>query len=543
MEKRTVPFTLATVFALGASLVLALLIFICVPTYQDGTWYSYPAYAWSQGGDPSENIPTVMRQNPPPQREVAKFGWENRSNLTVLLTKAWFAIFPPSWETLKGFGIAQLAVLALLIALVTQKLTSDPMLALFATCIVLSDSRILEQALASARPDLFIAVFSTSLLWLLLRARTGGDWLTWAGAIILAICLPMLHSTAANAIAFLLAYLGLMALADRFYFNTSRSIALGATFAGLLLVFYFGKQPILDILIPTHLQLSDELPYRHDMVHELRTIIDAGVVSKLKMETNRWRDYFFMGGVAQFLTVAAGMILAAMLVKRRHGNPTPVTALALFGAFLCAVASVFVFDSHPMVPHALVVAIFGYVASIALLGAANRGGLITDSQLRAGCVSVLIVAGTINAAHATRIFREYRVPGVTNAAEQTVLLDALPATGDIRVIGPTEIWPYLTPRKQPLVLIDNDRARFARNGGTRPQDVDPDYAGARYLVVNKELFTTWHWDRMIAQWLDLGLLFRIAQLGDCTRTVECLQIYVFAPANHGKSTAFESVNR
>jgi hypothetical protein len=527
-----VPFALAGVFALGASLALAVLLFVCVPVGQDGTWYSYPGYAWSQGGDPSENIPLVMRQNPPPQREVAKFGWENRGNLIVALTRAWFGVFSPSWVTLKEFGIVQLVALAFLAAAVARNLTGDWTLTIFSACIVLSDARILEQALASARPDLFISVFSVALLWLLLIGRGSGNSKAWIGVVILAVCLPMLHSTAANAIALLVAFLGLLALADRLYFESSRLMVWGAISTALLLIVYFGKQPILDVLIPTHVPLDFELPYRHDMVQELKRIVHAGLAAKVSMELNRWRDYFFFGNVAQFLTITTGVISAVILFKRRRQNPAYTSALALFIAFLCAVGSLFLFDSHPMVPHALVLAVFGYLGSASLLGAANQGGLIGPRQMKIGCVTILVVAGAVNLLHAGRLYRDYWLPNVTNAAEQAALLRALPATGDVRVIGPTEIWPYLAQRRQPLILIDDDRARFSRIGGNRPEEVDPNYAGAGYVVVNKELFATWQWDRMIDGWINQHLIVKISELGDCTRTVECLRIYAFVSHSH-----------
>jgi hypothetical protein len=527
MGNSRAAFALVTLYALAASLALALLLFVCVPLGQDGSWYSYPAYAWSQGGDPSENIPTVMRQTPPPMREVVKFGWENRSNLTVLLTRAWFGVVAPSWASIKWFGVVQLAALALLVAAVTLRLTGDRLLASFSACLVISDARVLEQALASARPDLFISAVSMALLLLLLIARSSPNWKLWISAIVLAACLPMLHTSAANAMAFLMVFMTLVALADQNYIKSSRSIVVGIGLSGLLLIVFFYKQPLLDILIPTHVSLGDELPARHNMVEELEGIVRGGLKAKVTMEVNRWRDYFFMGGVAQFLTIATGLVLAAVLLRRR--NPAFATALALFGAFLCAAISMAIFDSHPMVAHALVVAVFGYVGAIALAGAANRAGIITDRHLRAGCILVLLIAGTTNFLHAQRLNRQYRVPNITNAAEQTALLDALPATGDVKVIGPTEVWPYLASRKQPLILIDDDRARFSRLGGKLPENVDPNYAGAGYLVVNKELFATWQWNQMIDQWINQHLIVKISELGDCTRTVQCLRIYAFTP--------------
>ena len=76
------------------------------------------------------------------------------------------------------------------------------------------------------------------------------------------------------------------------------------------------------------------------------------------------------------------------------------------------------------------------------------------------------------------------------------------------------------------------RARFSRYGGNRPEEVDPNYAGAGYLVVNKELFTTWQWDRMTADWLNQHLIVKVSELGDCNKTVQCLRIYAFVPGPH-----------
>lgn len=158
---------LTGVVSLAASALLVALTFLNVPMPNDGAWYAYPGYAWSQGGDPSENIPGITRPSPPPARPFAAFGWENRSNLTVLFTAAWFRFLPASWRSLKALGIVQPFLLTAGVGLCVLRITRDRSLAFAAACVTSADARVIAEAAADARPDLPIAIAAVFLLGVL----------------------------------------------------------------------------------------------------------------------------------------------------------------------------------------------------------------------------------------------------------------------------------------------------------------------------------------------------------------------------------------
>jgi hypothetical protein len=515
-----------------SSLVLAAFFLVYVPIGADGGWYSYPAYAWSQGGDPSENIPGTAWPSPLPERPVAKFGWENRSNLTVLLTKDWFDLYSPSWLSLKIFGALQVLLIAALAALAVQMITSDRIAAFFAACLVLSDSRILAAGLSDARPDLFIAAFALGLLatlWAAFERRNTGALI---GAIALALLLPMLHVTAANAISFLLVLLGLLALAHRHDRDAARWMGLTMLFAALLLGAFFGKQPLLDLWIPTHVSTGAETAYRHNMLHELGTIIEGGVLAKLRMEWLRWTQYFFTANTAHFLLVLAGMVAAVGLWRRRVRQPGAVWAIALTVALPAAVISMFAFDSHTMVQHAIVLAALGYVACVVAIAAARSAGIWSSARTAEVFGVLLGMIVLVKLGNAYKLYGEYVRQHVSNAAEVAALRGAIPATGDVKIIGPTELWPLLSDRRQSVTLVDNDRAVFRDNHHDYRLDADRDYIGASYLVLNKEYYSTWFFNEAAAAWTRQGLIRQVAEVGDCNRAVQCLQIYAFVPGAH-----------
>ena len=519
--------------SLIAALVLACLFFYYVPFGSDGGWYSYPGYAWAHGGDPSENIPGVARPSPPPDRPFAKFSWENRSNLTVLLTRAWFELAPSSWASLKAFGALQLVMLAVLIGVAAKQVTNNTALALLAAIMVASDSRVITEACSDARPDLFIVIVAAGLLILLIAALESAKRTPIVLAATVAVVLPLLHVTAANAIAFVIAFLACYVVLDRYREGGGRRKSVALLIVLLLIAVFFLKQPILDFLIPTKVPESLEIPYRHDMVDELKGIIDRGLVAKLMMEATRWKQYFFLANTGHFIFLMLGLVIAARLAMGTlplAGRRTPydvkvIQALSLIAGFVVAVGTIFVFDSHTMTQHALVVAVLGYLGSVAVMGAAEQASIISRTRLvQIGCF-VLGAGAVLNIAHSFNLYRQYGAFGMSNPRAEAAILDVLPKQGDVKIIGPTEIWPYLAARRQSLLLFDNQRAVFRHHGWVFDRNLYPYIADSSYLIINKAYFGVDGWGLAVQQWTRGGLIVKVAEVGNCELALECYQIY------------------
>lgn len=517
-----------------ASAILAVAFFIYVPVAGDGAWYSYPAYAWSQGGDPSENLPGLERPSPPPGRPIAVFGWENRSNLTVLLTAGWFKVFAPSWESIKVFGALQFILLVALVGFCVFQVTASTALALFASCLAAADSRVIAETMADARPDTFIAVASVALLSLLLllfRPTTRPTTRRWMlpAVVVLAVALPLLHITAAYAVSFMIAFLGLRSLLVRKDDGATARLRIAALVTLLLVFAFLLRQLIIDAAVPTAVPISVEYPFRHHLAQEIHSIVSGSFADKLRMEIKRWSDYFFFANAAHFSFIALGASVALWIGWRRSRGTTVDTALSLAGGVLVAVVAMVLTDTHPMAQHLLVVAVLAYVAACAVLGSLEKMAILSTPQLIRVCCTILVLGAVLNAVHAVSLYRQYAAFNVSNATEKSAILAALPATGDVKVIGPSEIWPFLASRKAPLLLEDHDRAVFLDNGGRFALDAMPNYSGAQYLVVNSEYLGFYRWSEAVAEWTRKGLIAEVAHLGNCERTVQCLRIFAINP--------------
>jgi hypothetical protein len=514
-----------------SSLLVAALLFLYVPIECDGTWYSYPAFAWSQGGDPSENIPGANRPSPPPERPVASFGWEMRSNLTVLITRFWFDLFTPSWISLKVLGALQVLLVVVLASMSVWLLTADRVAALLAASLVLSDSRVLAAGLSDARPDLFISAFALGLLITVWAALERRNAFALAGAIFLSLLLPTLHLTAANAIAFFLALLGFLQLGNRHRAGAGRRLGLTLLFAGLLVGAFFVKQPILDLVIPTQVALSAETEYRHNVHDELSKTIHNGLQAKASMEWLRWKTYFYWANIAHFFFIVAGVVAAVLLWRRRVGLQAATWAIALTAAFTAAALSMFAVDSHVMVQHAIVLAVLGYIGSTVAIAVSNDVGIWDRSSAGVFIAILLGLTALLKAGHSYDLYHQYVRQQISNPAEQAALRGSIQAAGDVTIVGPAEIWPFLSNRRQPLMLIDDIHALYRNSDQQFRLDVPrADLGAVNYLVVNKRYYSSWHFDKAVVEWRAQGLIMQLSEVGDCNRTVECLQIYKFLPA-------------
>ena len=143
------------------------------------------------------------------------FGWENRSNLTVPTMGTWFSFFPASPLSIASLGTLCWIAIAVLAATAVWNVTRDRLLSLGVGLLTLSDSRLIAEAISDARPDIPVLLVAMALLVALLAMlRRPASLPAFAAALVLAAALPLVHVTAANAIAALSAFLGLWAIAQ-----------------------------------------------------------------------------------------------------------------------------------------------------------------------------------------------------------------------------------------------------------------------------------------------------------------------------------------
>jgi hypothetical protein len=516
----------AIILSLAATIALAASFYVYVPLAVDGGWYSYPAYSLSQGGDPSENLPDAAPRSTMPDRLTAEFPWENRSNLTNLPTAAWLKVLSPSWKSLKLLGAAQFIVLAALVGACIFWITRKRSLAALAVCLVASDTRVIQEAFSDARPDLTIAVVAAALVLCLVRAFETRSPRWGFLALVFAAVLPLLHVTSAMAIAFFLGFSSIYSLGllrdpgARFELKLSLLLA-----AVLILVFAF-KQSILDMLIPTHVASSVEIQYRHSIVFELKEIFSMGIAGKLAMERGRWSGYFFVGNTAHFLFIAMGLFWTAKVMRSRSGSAPTLIAKSLIAGVFSALLAMCLFDSHDMIPHALVIAVLAYLAVFAMLNTAMELGLIDSRGALCVCLVIIVLAASLNIFHTEKLFRIYGREGISSAMEEEVIARSIPARDAIKIIGPAEVWPLMVHCRR-CKIIDDHRLAFYLNRAVVPPAQVPDVADAQYLLINKEYYE-FGWGGVVAAWARQGLIVKVAQVGNCARTVECLEIYRLA---------------
>ena len=518
-------FAVASVAAIAAALSLSITYFIDVPMRMDGAWYAYPGYALSQGGDPSENIPGFALPGSIPERLVAKFQWELRSNLMVPITAAWFKIFGPSWVSLRLLGGVQMVALVCLVGVVVWRLTDDRALSVFAACMTMTDSSVISAAFSDARPDLPIAVVSVGLLALLVEARKTGSIAAALGSLVLACLLPLMHTTAAIAIAFFVALsVGIRLLARQEPEAQWVGSSLPSILPALMILCFLLRQPILDILIPTAAPEGVEAAVRIDLIQKLRGIAEAGFGAKVSMEWSRWMSYFFYNNAAHVVLLVCGCIAAPSLLKNRRSDQSGKIGLSLIVACAFAAMVVFVVDPHRADSHILVLAVMVCIASTVILSAARKRSALTSSQLAVICTSILAGATILKIGHSYSIFSRIVVPGTTNAAFEASLLSAIPVGRDVRIVGPVEVWPFLTARKQRITLLDTDRS-------VAPTDrTGSDFQGAEFLIVNED-HIGYGWDAAISAWSREDSIRKVFEVGNCGVTARCLAMYSLVPAN------------
>lgn len=510
----------AVLLVLLASTLLLATYYRHVPLLQDGGWYSYPGYALAEGGDPSENVPGYAI-DPLPDRVVAKFLWENRSNLTVPIFAAWFHLADASWQSLRVLGAMQLLLLATFAALLVLHATSSRLLAVAAFAVSFSDSVVIAATMSNARPDVTIAVWAMAALLAATRLQETGSRLATTGTLLLAVTLPLLHVTSAIAIAALSVYCALLALRPIHGNNTTASTrAVLALVSVIPVLIYLVRQPLLDAMIPTAVPASIEAVGQHSLVQKLLSNFSGGPGAKAAMEWPRWRNYFVVANIPHLLLIVAGV--AASVVWRRRPETSGLGG-RLFIAVAVASLVQLITDPHGTSSHLIILAQMAYVASLMILApAVNAEAPPATHRIIHGLrlPLLLLFVAVMKLGHIYSVHRNFARESIDNYTIEVAMQEWVRARagGPARAIGPAELWPYVSPLRAPIVIMDLDRSKV-------PSTLDePEFGGVDTLIINED-YWEFGWGERVRKWQREGTISPTLSIGECGRTVVCLAFY------------------
>lgn len=503
---------------LASSAILALAYYIYVPMSPDGGWYAYPSYAWAIGADPSENMPGYVVPGPAQDRLIAKFGWENRLNLTVPFMGLWFKAFAPTSGGIAALGVLQWLTIAFLAGLAVWIISRDRLMSGAAALLTVSDSRLIAEAVSDARPDVPVLLVALALLCALLSVMRTRTAVHWVLVLLLSVVLPLVHVTAANAIACLSAFLLLLSFLS--WRSGERAPACLAYLMPALIMYavFLLRSPLLDVVVPTAVPPQIEAAGQHSLVQKLNDIVAAGFGHKLAMEWERWAHQFHIANLAHLLALLAGLafIIGANITLLE--SKTGATAICLFGGFFCGVLAMFALDPHHTPGHAMVLAVIGYCASCMAVSEARSRGAIS-AQFVTNLVLVLFAAVfVLKLAHTGLVGWRYEREGISTAELRRQLDAALPRDGAVRIEGASEIWPYIVDRRQPIEITDPDRYTLSARPDALPGN------GAGLLIVTDDHYKA-GWQKPIADWQTAGRIAIVSRMGECGRTARCFEIY------------------
>jgi len=473
----------------------------------DGGWYSYPAYAMSQGRDPDENLlpPDELSLATPGVRSL--FQWDNRGFLLTRIQWAWFETAGEGVWSIRIFGLLQWIGLAVLIGLAVYRSGGNAWASGAAAIAALSDSKLIHESLADLRPDIPLAVTAVaSLLFLILYIRRRSAVSLGACAVLLAL-LPLIHTTGVLPAAMLLSCLATFAfIPDDGRFSRSHMLAAALIAGGVLAVFLL-RQPILDVLIPSRVPVTLQVSGRHDLPVLLEQVAHRGVGWKVMKEAHRWSGYFAGANFAHLLFLAGGLLL--LLWRAWQRRLTSKEQLCLAVGWVVGVLVLTFTDPHftpthmiPLIALGYVMAGVGWAMPLCEPDAPRAAARAHARAMMALCVLAALAFALKAAEAASEIYRGTR-QHVGGAEVRALLAKAFPATGVTWTVGPTSIWLYAPHGGTPVILDERSDPGIVHSQLWKRVGV---------LVVDSD-FLHYGWENVVRQGVAQRWLTPIGEVG------------------------------
>jgi hypothetical protein len=469
----------------------------------DGGWYSYPGYALAQGRDADENLlpPNELPLGSPGVRSL--FPWENRSLLLTRIDWAWFVIAGHGEDSIVVYGLLQWLSLALLIGWGVLEATANRWAAGAAALAAVSDAKLIYESLADLRPDIPLALLAVGSLCFFIHFLKRRSALSFSASAFLIVLLPLVHATGVLPAATLLTALIVAALIPVAGRVSKPLLIACASLAVATIAVFLLRKPIMNVLIPSHVPVADQLTGRHDMSALLLGLARRGIAWKLRAEGGRWVSYFLPGNLPQLVFLLTGFfaLLRAAWQRRLewpHWLWLPIGWIA--GVLLLTVT-----DPHFTSTHLISLIALGYV--MAGLGWARLLDEARPAALRRHAVLALAVLAFLGfglrAAQAAYDVSQGIHQGVSRASVRRLLAKAFPGTGVTWAVGPTSIWLYVPSGGRPVIVDDRSDPGIIRTALWQRMSV---------LVLDTD-FLHYGWGKIAREGVAEGWLRPIGEVG------------------------------
>lgn len=478
----------------------------------DGGWYSYPAYALSQGRDPDENLlpPDQLPLATPGVRSL--FKWENRSFLLTGIDWAWFDLAGHGETAIVTYGVLQWIALAALVGWAVHRATGNRWAAGAAALAALSDVEFVFESLADLRPDVPLALIGVGSLCFFIDFLRRRSPLSFIASGFLIALLPLIHTTGVMPAAMMLTCIAVSALIPTDgRLSRPYMLACAVLAAATLTVFIFRK-PISDILIPTQVSAVVQQTGRHDLPGMLLGMAHRGVGWKLARERQRWATYFVPGNLPQLLFLSSGL-LGLLRAAWRRGSER-AEPLWLPAGWLVGVLTLTLIDPHFTDTHLIPLIALGYVMAgvgwALLLEGSRQSVRGTDwrhaprTQAMLALAALAFLGLGLRTAQAALDVHQGIQQGVNRAAVRTLLAKVFPGAGVTWAVGPTSIWLYAPQGGRPVIIDERDDPGIVETALWKRVSV---------LVIDSD-FLRWGWGRVAREGERAGWLIPIGHVGE-----------------------------
>ena len=439
---------------------------------QDGGWYSYPALALSRGDHPGEarqlydSIGSV-------QGLKAQYIFNTFHSIRIFYTALWMRYLSPNIFSIKILSFLELITFFVFAYLLIYRFSQDKLISLMLLSLLINDKRLLVVAASNYRPDVILAALSCLTFLLLLQENR-------PIALILGIfvsCLMLLtHITSVIPFSCIISF-----FVFRNFLNGKYKLRdnYGYLLVAIIGIFvFFNGHRFFNTLFPFSGELlSSPLSARNKVFSGWET----GPMYIFGKELSRWKGYFFTSNFAQLLVFLTATILFLRKLISFPVRDKTEASLAL--SILTGLTMLAVFDPHPTHTHSIPMVFFFFL----LLAHTTSSFKWNHAVLNYVLVGLVFFTSLLSIALAGKTIVQGQRSGF-NIIKITKSFEKILDNKDqqYRLIGPTEIWPFLKHERN-VLIIDTTRSTKELSA------LSPIIDSVDYVVTNED-YERFNWE-------------------------------------------------
>ena len=218
----------------------------------------------------------------------------------------------------------------------------------------------------------------------------------------------------------------------------------------LALVVFFNRNGLLDAMFFVESSSSDNAV---TVVEKILNSWEEGFKFLLSKEFLRWQSYFFTSNVTQLLIFFLGITLLFRQLRRSLYRDS--VALALFFSTFIGFAFLTLFDPHREAGHGVPMVPLFFLSLSHVL----QTDIIRKKNVQYILVVLLCLASLSSLALAAKIVIAGERSGYNISSIRKTFTELIDRDNQVYlVVGPTELWPFIDPEKNVLIL-DKTRSR------------------------------------------------------------------------------------